>query len=164
MGGTAPADDAGSRGGVPPAGSGGSAATGGSPPTGDASDGDADGAPPGRPIPTPGIVVCGDTTCDVTASSGNACCVRNALFASKCESALTGCALNGGQTFNCDDTSDCPGGQICCSFTLNTVTTTRCEASCEGFGSPTQLCRTDAQCGPKKCVVSEYYAEYGVCQ
>jgi hypothetical protein len=90
--------------------------------------------------------------------------VRTTLFASRCGTALTACALNGGMTFTCDDTSDCTDGKVCCSFYLNGVTTTRCETSCTGLGAPEQLCRTDAECGDKKCLPSEVIAEYDVCQ
>jgi hypothetical protein len=90
--------------------------------------------------------------------------VRTTIFASRCGTALTGCAFNGGQTFTCDDTSDCEDGQVCCSFYLTGVTTTRCETSCDGLGAPTQLCRTDAQCGDKKCAPSDVIAEYNTCQ
>jgi hypothetical protein len=124
--------ETGSDGGAPP-----SAVDGGNP-----SAATPDGSATGGPLPSaPGQVECGDSSCDLATSF---CCVLDPADL-KCVANEGACDGNRGR---CDESADCTNGQMCCSTFSAGKFATVCDTSC----MLTQSCRTDAECGGKKCV------------
>jgi hypothetical protein len=85
---------------------------------------------------TPGVVPCGQTTCDITTQQ---CCITvGQSGGATCIDATAQCQ---GVPVSCDGPEDCSGGApICCGSVGNGGVV--CAATCQGL----RLCRLDADC------------------
>ena len=96
------------------------------------------GAPMGGAACDPGVVPCGNTTCDTSQKS---CCHVGAGAAPDvCVGPNAPCT--GGNRIACNEASDCASGLVCC----DSYGPTSCMASCSGTSS-FQICRGHSECG-----------------
>ena len=127
---------------VPASGDGGSG-TG----TGTGSDSGSCVGPMGGAPCDPGVVLCGgDAGCSVPATD---CCIGSATTCVAAGSTCSGCEIA------CDETSDCPNGQICCfniGDTSGNFTMTCQTGTCPAVGlASAQVCKTNAECPDGMC-------------
>jgi hypothetical protein len=97
---------------------------------------------------TPKQVRCNATLCAV----GDVCCLTlGTTFVDNAECTPPGAGCPTGIALVCDDTSDCPSGQVCCAKTNgNSVRygPSFCNAKCDV--PDRQLCRDGSECGGGK--------------
>jgi hypothetical protein len=102
-----------------------------------------------------GQVGCGVTpSCDLSTST---CCVLADGGAACTKGTGATCPSIGGDpvTRQCDETADCPGGQICCLEIINnTAIGSSCHADCGGNGGRrAQACKQQSECQSGTCQV-----------
>jgi hypothetical protein len=93
---------------------------------------------------TPGQVPCGTTLC----STPDYCCVTTASNKTTCDMSNQNCV---GTAYHCDETADCPAGNVCCLNFAGLTNSTTCQTACM-TGSP-KMCRSDTECASGKCIV-----------
>ncbi len=106
----------------------------------------------GAPI-NAGKVGCGVTPgCDLSTST---CCVLGDGGAACMSGTGAACPSLGGDPVkrSCDETSDCPGGEICCwEIVNNTAIGSSCHADCGGNGGRrAQACKQQSECKNGTC-------------
>lgn len=93
-----------------------------------------------------GKVSCGDGECNVATQ---VCCVvpgGNDRPSGTCQAPNTACS---GVRLTCDEAADCAFGEVCCTEPADTDgPATACRPSCVTGLPRTQVCKTDAECGP----------------
>jgi hypothetical protein len=108
--------------------------------------------PPGGEPCDPGVVQCGPAQCPVPATQ---CCVEmgsGGTIGGSCQPPSASCA---GLSEACDETSDCPTGNVCCLIAQSTAISgisTQCMPSCQGGFFAVQLCRSDTECAGGQCI------------
>ena len=110
--------------------------------------------------PEPGIVACGATPCDLSAS---VCCVdRAATRPSQCVDAASLCPT-GFFRLACDEAADCASGETCCLRRFlqgGGVSDVSCRASCVGA----TLCASINDCpAGKSCATTTIVQSYAAC-
>jgi len=121
--------------------------------------------PPGNSASN--ILSCGgdaqsEVTCD--RGTGKVCCLRS-VGDPYCDDIQ--CQSGGTETFFCDGTEDCSGGNVCCLVLDTANQQAICAANCASIdtsGTSTQMCHDDAGCGGGKCVRDATLPFFGVCQ
>jgi hypothetical protein len=97
---------------------------------------------------TPGVIQCGQTTCDATTQK---CCIAGGGGGGGTASCIDATAQCQGATVACDGPEDCPTGEpLCCaSYGGGGGGGVTCTATCQGV----RLCRLDTDCnsGDKCC-------------
>ncbi len=102
---------------------------------------DADGM---SPFSSPGVIACAGGTCAVP---DNACCHPPEAGAA-CQPESTPCA---GPERVCDETEDCPEGEVCCVVEVRTTAFgTACREACDP-GQP-RACARPSECDGRPCV------------
>ena len=126
------------------------------------------------PPASSGSVYCAVTTGAPSCTAGSEICCgswKSGKFGYSCEpTGLLACA--GGTTIACDDSSDCPSGQVCCG-TLSSgsrYTSVQCKTTCNNtpgvravrFCNPKAAVDECAALG-KSCTASQSLPGYHVC-
>lgn len=151
-------------------GSSGSSGTSGSTSSGGPKDAGPDAPPPA----TGGSVYCRATPSATSCTAGSEICCgswkSDGKFSYSCEpNGFLACA--GGTTIACDDSSDCPSGQVCCgTLSNNRYTSVECKATCNNSigGRAVRFCNPKAavdECAAlgKTCTASQSLPGYNVC-
>ncbi len=85
------------------------------------------------------------------ATPAEVCCL-GANGMEGCQPAGTPC---NGLSQACDETTDCPAGDICCLDVMSPSVTgvqVQCAAACTGGLFSVQLCRSDTECASGQCI------------
>jgi len=110
-------------------------------------------APEGGLAATPGVITCGNATCN---ASFTVCCEPSVGDggAAVCQAPWGACP---GTTIACNEASDCPNGEACCTGSAGTTFTT---VSCQPLNDgrcpmapvlTAQVCRCDSECASGSC-------------
>jgi hypothetical protein len=71
-----------------------------------------------------------------------------------------------GVTLDCTSAATCADGEVCCAKLNGGIPKAKCSDSCGGGigpgGGSVQLCDSDAECAPKKCVM--VFGGFSICQ
>jgi hypothetical protein len=101
---------------------------------------------------SPGSINCASTPCSL---ASNFCCTcPNCFppFPTFCSPTFPGCVT--GAALQCDDRTDCSGGDVCCgAFPSGAFAGTSCQASCASAAASgdVQFCNVDAECAKGTC-------------
>ena len=138
------------------------------------SGGPKDAGPDAPPPANGGSIYCGAKTGSTSCTAGSQICCgswkSDGKFSYGCEAnGFLACA--GGTTIACDDSSDCPSGQVCCgALSNNRYTSVECKATCtNSIGSrAVRFCDPKAavdECAAigKTCTASQSLPGYHVC-
>ncbi len=100
-------------------------------------------------------VKCNSSTCQATQT---VCCTGSTWDLASCAAPSSENTISCQHYLECDDITDCAGGQVCCAQQIfdntlakNVVTTSRCSSTCGGSTSSVQLCDSDNECKTGSC-------------
>jgi hypothetical protein len=123
---------------------------------------------PGDAAPDPGVACGSGTYCTPSVQT---CCISTSGFGGMQRRCSNGNTCGSGTPVHCDDTADCPSGQVCCgSVYANVYTDVSCRMSC--VPSPIGLTTNVRFCDPNNndcpstapnCKMSTIITGYTVC-